>query len=100
MPATILVSLWANLGSRMIVFLPACEVPQELYDGSRWAGRWRKLVHVSADDLSHSIFNLIMGVIGSLKVFTVAFVATQVGLAGLLGFMHFTCLESLFSTLK
>jgi multiple sugar transport system permease protein len=83
-PATILVSLWANLGgNQMIVFLAGLQgVPQELYDAAEvdGAGRWRKLVHVTLPMISPTLFfNLIMGVIGSLKVFTVAFVATQGG---------------------
>jgi multiple sugar transport system permease protein len=80
----ILINLWAYLGgTNMLIFLAGLQgVPQELYDAADvdGAGRGRKFLHVTLPMISPTLFfNLIMGVIGALKVFTIAYVATNGG---------------------
>ena len=83
-PSLILISLWAAAGgNRMLIFLAGLQgVPEELYDASRidGAGRWATLSSVTLPMISPTIlFNVVLGVIGALKVFTLAFVATKGG---------------------
>jgi len=80
----ILVALWGSLGgNNMLIFLAGLQgVPEELYDAAEvdGAGRWRKFRHVTLPMISPTMFfNLIMGIIGALKVFAMAFVATGGG---------------------
>ena len=79
-----MVALWASLGgNNMLIFLAGLQgVPQELYDAADvdGAGRWRKFLNVTLPMISPTLFfNLIMGIIGALKVFSMAFVATGGG---------------------
>ena len=79
-----MIALWASVGgSRMIIFLAGLQgVPQELYEAAEidGAGRWQRFRHVTLPLISPTIFfNLVLGVIGALQVFTLAFVATQGG---------------------
>jgi multiple sugar transport system permease protein len=83
-PAILLIALWQNAGgNRMIIFLAGLQgVPQELYEAAEidGAGRLARFQHVTLPMISPAIFfNLILGVIGALKVFTIAFVATKGG---------------------
>jgi multiple sugar transport system permease protein len=76
--------LWAGLGgSRMLIFLAGLQgVPQELLDAVHidGAGRWATFRHVTLPMISPTmLFNLVLGIIGALQVFTVAFVATSGG---------------------
>lgn len=78
-PALVLMSLW-GVGNSMIIYLAGLQdVPAELYesaelDGANW---WRRLWHITLPMISPVIyFNLIMGIIGSLQVFTTVFVMT------------------------
>jgi multiple sugar transport system permease protein len=84
LPSMVIISLWGSFGgTHMLIFLSALQgVPQELYDAADvdGAGRWRKFLNVTLPMISPSLlFNLIMGVIGAMKVFTLAYVATQGG---------------------
>lgn len=67
----------------MLIFLAALQgVPKALLEAAEidGAGAWAKFRHVTLPMISPTIlFNLILGVIGALKVFTSAFVATQGG---------------------
>ena len=84
MPALIIIALWASIGGNaMMIFLAGLQgVPQELYeaaeiDGAGALGRFR---HVTLPMISPTIFfNLVLGMIGALQVFTLAFVATKGG---------------------
>jgi multiple sugar transport system permease protein len=84
LPSLVLVSLWTGIGSiRMLIFLAGLQgVPQELYDagmvdGVNW---WQKIWHITVPMISPTIlFNLILGIIGSLQVFGLAFVTTAGG---------------------
>ena len=80
----ILISTWMQLGgNRMLIFLAGLQgVPEELYEASELdgAGRAQKFLHVTLPLISPTIFlNLILGVISAMKVFGLAFVATQGG---------------------
>jgi multiple sugar transport system permease protein len=83
-PSFILVSLWAGMGGgTMLIFLAGLQgVPKELEDAARvdGAGAWRKFWNVTLPIITPTLFfNLILGIIGALQVFTVAFVATNGG---------------------
>lgn len=75
-PALILMSLW-GVGGAMLIFLAALQnVPEHLYEAAHvdGAGRWRRFWHITAPQISPAIFfNLVMGIIGALQVFTQAF---------------------------
>jgi multiple sugar transport system permease protein len=82
--ALIIISLWASVGgNHMLIFLAGLQgVPQELYEAAEidGAGSWAKFRAVTLPLISPTLlFNLILGVIGALKVFTLAFVATLGG---------------------
>ncbi|MCB9150661.1 MAG: sugar ABC transporter permease [Caldilineaceae bacterium] len=84
MPALIIISLWAGVGGNsMLIFLAGLQgVPQELLEAAEidGAGPWTKFRHVTFPMISPTfLFNLILGIIGALKVFTLAFVATNGG---------------------
>jgi len=84
MPAIIIMTLWAGLGgNRMLIYLAGLQgVPQELYEASQidGAGAWAKFRYVTLPMISPVIFfNFILAVIGSLQVFTQAFVSTRGG---------------------
>ncbi len=84
LPSLVLISLWTGIGSiRMLIFLAGLQgVPQELYDASMVDGVnwWQKIRHVTLPMISPTILlNLILGIIGSLQVFGLAFVTTAGG---------------------
>jgi multiple sugar transport system permease protein len=84
MPALILISLWGGIGGgRMLIFLAGLQgVPQELYEAAEidGAGTLHKFRHVTLPMISPTMFfNLILGVIGALQVFTLSYVATLGG---------------------
>jgi multiple sugar transport system permease protein len=76
MPALVLMSLW-GAGGAMLIFLAALQnVPEHLYEAARvdGAGRWRQFWHITLPQISPAVFfNLVMGIIGSLQVFTQAY---------------------------
>jgi len=80
----ILMSLWGAIGgSTMIIFLAGLQgVPTELYEASEidGASAWQGFLNVTLPMLSPTVFfNLVVGLIGALRVFTTAFVATNGG---------------------
>jgi multiple sugar transport system permease protein len=84
MPGLIIMALWAAIGgNRMLIFLAGLQgVPQELYEAAEidGAGVWTKFEHVTLPLLTPTIFfNLVLGIIGALRVFSAAFVATEGG---------------------
>lgn len=84
LPSIIIVSLWSSIGgNRMMIFLAGLQgVPQELYDAADvdGASTWTRFRHVTLPMISPTLFfNVVMGVIGSLKVFSLAYVATEGG---------------------
>ncbi|MBC7236169.1 MAG: sugar ABC transporter permease [Chloroflexi bacterium] len=83
-PACILVALWTGVGgNRMLIFLAGLQgVPEELYEAADidGASRWAKLRHVTLPMISPTMFfNIVLGIIGALQVFSIAFVATAGG---------------------
>ncbi|HEO70806.1 MAG TPA: extracellular solute-binding protein [Candidatus Hydrogenedentes bacterium] len=80
-PAMILMALWGAGGAAMLIFLAGLQgVPDQLYEVAELdgAGRLRKFLNITLPMLTPTIyFNLIMGLIGSLKVFMQAYVMTD-----------------------
>ncbi len=79
-----IVSLWGTIGgTRMIIFLAALQgVPQEMYDAAHMdgAGPWRRFVSITLPLISPTMFfNVVLTVIGSLSVFSLAYIATGGG---------------------
>jgi multiple sugar transport system permease protein len=84
LPAVIMIALWAGMGGNsMLIFLAGLQgVPKELLEAAEidGAGSWSKFWNVTLPTISPTIlFNLILGIIGALKVFTISFVATNGG---------------------
>jgi multiple sugar transport system permease protein len=83
-PSIILMGLWGAIGgSTMIIFLAGLQgIPIELYDASEidGASAWQEFLNVTVPMLSPTVFfNVIVGMIGALRVFTAAYVATGGG---------------------
>jgi multiple sugar transport system permease protein len=83
-PSIMLIALWTNIGgNRMMIFLAGLQsVPQELIDAAEVDGAnvWQRFRHVTLPMISPTIFfNLVLGVIGALQVFTISFIATKGG---------------------
>ncbi len=80
--ALIIASLW-GVGGTMLIFLAGLQgIPQELYEAAEidGAGRWRQFTSITLPMISHvTFFNLVLGVIGALQVFTDAYVITGGG---------------------
>lgn len=81
-PSIILISLATSTGGgAMLIFIAGLQgVPKELEEAATvdGAGRWTKFRHVTLPMITPTLFfNLILGVIGALQVFTIAFVATN-----------------------
>jgi multiple sugar transport system permease protein len=80
----ILIALWGSVGGgTMIIFLAGLQsVPAELHEAAQidGAGRWSRFIHVTLPLLSPTIlFNLVIGIVAALQVFTVPFIATSGG---------------------
>lgn len=83
-PSLALIAFWAGVGgNRMLIFLAGLQgVPNDLYEAADIDGAnvWSKFRHVTLPMISPTmLFNLILGIIGAMKVFNIAFVATQGG---------------------
>lgn len=82
LPSLIATSLWTAGGSMLIFLAGLQDVPGDLYEAAELdgAGRWRRLRDVTIPLISHvTFFNLVLGIIGALQVFTEAFVMTEGG---------------------
>jgi len=82
LPSVILMSLWGVGGSMLIYLAGLQSIPSDLYEAAEidGAGRLRRFRNVTIPMLSPVIFfNLIMGIIGALQVFTEGYVLTQGG---------------------
>ena len=82
--ALVMIALWGSIGgNNMLIFLAGLQgVPEELHDAAKvdGANAWHKFWAVTLPMISPTLFfNLIMGIIGSLKVFAMAYVATDGG---------------------
>lgn len=83
-PSLIMISLWSSIGGgRMIIFLAGLQgVPKELHESAQIDGATaiHRFLHVTLPMISPVIlFNLLLGIIGSFGVFTLAYVATEGG---------------------
>jgi multiple sugar transport system permease protein len=78
-PALILMSAW-GVGNSMIIYLAGLQdVPEVLYEAAEidGANTWQQFWHVTLPMIMPVVyFNLVMGIIGSLQVFTQVFVMT------------------------
>jgi len=76
-PSLALVSLW-GCGNTVVIYLAALQgVPRSLLEAAMidGASAWRRLIHVTLPAISPVIyFNLLIGIIGGLQVFTTAIV--------------------------
>src|ERR1019366_8824226 len=76
LPVLILISLW-GFGYPMVIFLGGLQnVSRELYEAAHMdgAGSWARFRHITLPLISPVIFfNVVMGVIGALKVFDLAY---------------------------
>jgi multiple sugar transport system permease protein len=81
-PALIVLGVW-GAGNSMVIYLAGLQdVPEALYEAAELdgAGWWAKTRHVTLPMLSPVIlFNLIMGIIGTLQVFTLPFIMFPAG---------------------
>ena len=83
-PTLVLMALWSVAGGNsMLIFLAGLQgVPKDLEEAAEidGAGRLMKFRHVTLPMITPTIFfNLVLGIIGALQVFAVAFVATGGG---------------------
>lgn len=82
LPSLIVMSLW-NMGGSMLIWLSGLRsVPEQLYEAARidGANAWRQFYSITIPMLSPVIlFNMIMGIIGSLQIFTQANLTTKGG---------------------
>jgi len=80
--ALVIMSLW-GVGNAMVIYLAALqEVPEHLYEAAELdgAGWFQKVRYVAIPSVSPVIlFNLIMGIIGSLQYFAVPYVISPEG---------------------
>jgi multiple sugar transport system permease protein len=76
-PSIILMSVW-GIGGTIVIYLAALQdVPRELYESAEidGASAWTKLRHITIPMISPVIyFNLIMGIIGCLQIFSQPFI--------------------------
>jgi multiple sugar transport system permease protein len=84
MTGLIIMAMWGAIGGNtMLIFLAGLQgVPQELYEAAAidGAGPWAKFRNVTIPLLTPTIFfNMVLGIIGAMRVFTAAFVATSGG---------------------
>ena len=82
LPALIITSVW-GVGGTMLIFLAGLQgSPQELMEAAEidGAGRWDIFRYITIPLISHvTFFNLVLGIIGALQVFTDSYVITQGG---------------------
>lgn len=81
-PALILMSMW-GIGTQMIICLAGLQnIPEELRDASQvdGANMWQRFIYITLPMLSPVLFFLlIIGIINSFQVFTIALVMTNGG---------------------
>lgn len=82
LPAIIIMSFW-GVGGGMLIYLAGLQsIPSELYEAAEidGANKWKQFLNVTIPMLSPVIFfNLIMGIIGAIQVFTEGYVMTGGG---------------------
>lgn len=102
-PALILMSLW-GVGGQMIVFLAGLQgIPEYLYESASIDGatKWRQFWQITVPMLTPTIFfNLVMGIIGGMQVFTQSFIMTNGGPANSTLFYVFYLFNNAFRYFK
>lgn len=82
LPALIITSFW-TVGGTMIIFLAGLQgIPADLYEAAQidGAGQWSRFRNITWPLISHvTFFNLVLGIINALQVFSEAFVLTGGG---------------------
>jgi len=83
-PSLLIMALWSGLGgSRMVIFLAGLQsVPSELHEAAEvdGAGRWHRFRHVTLPLISPTMFfNMVLAIIGTLRVFEVSYLTTLGG---------------------
>jgi multiple sugar transport system permease protein len=83
MPAVVLMTVWSGVGFSMVIYLAGLQaIPDELYESAKLdgAGTLQRVRYVTIPLLRPTtLFLLVMGIIGSLQVFTQIFVMTSGG---------------------
>lgn len=83
LPAIVLMSLWGIGGARMVIFLAGLQgIAGSYYEAATidGAGAWRRFRNITWPLLSPvTFFNLVMGLIGAMGVFTQAYIMTGGG---------------------
>jgi multiple sugar transport system permease protein len=83
MPSVIMMSVWSGVGFSMVIYLAGLQtVPQELHEAAKvdGAGSFKRLLHVTLPQLAPTtLFLLVLGIIGSLQIFTQIFIMTRGG---------------------
>jgi multiple sugar transport system permease protein len=83
MPAVVLMTVWAGVGFSMVVYLAALQaVPEELHEAAKMdgAGSVARFWNITVPQLRPTtLFLLVIGIVGSLQVFTQIFVMTNGG---------------------
>ena len=81
-PALVLMAVW-GVGNTIIIYLAALQdVPVQLYESAEidGAGFWGKFRHITIPMVSPVIyFNLVMGIIGSMQIFTRPYIMMERG---------------------
>jgi len=79
-PALVVMSLWGT-GNAMVIYLAGLQdVPRELYEAAEidGAGAWQRFRHVTLPAISPVVyFNVVMGLISALQIFTQAFIISE-----------------------
>jgi multiple sugar transport system permease protein len=82
LPALMLMSLW-SVGAGMVVYLAGLQgIPTDLYEAAQvdGAGAWARLRHITVPVMTPVLFfQLVIGLIRALQVFTEAYVMTKGG---------------------
>jgi multiple sugar transport system permease protein len=80
--ALIITSVW-GVGGTMLIFLAGLQgIPAEINEAAEidGAGKWAQFRYITLPMISHvTFFNLVLGIIGALQVFTDAYVITNGG---------------------
>jgi multiple sugar transport system permease protein len=103
LPALIIMSLW-NVGGGMVIYLAGLQgIPTDLYEAAHidGASAWRRFWRITIPMMTPVLFfQLIMGIIGTLQVFTNAFVMTQGGPSNATLFYVLYLYQNAFSFMK
>lgn len=102
-PALILMKLW-YAGGGMIIWLAGLQgIPPQLYEAAAidGAGKWKQFRHVTLPMLSpYVLFNLIIGIIGTMQIFGEAYLLTAGGPANSTMFYAYYLFNQAFQSFR